>query len=158
MAATLVTRRAPQSREALEASVTTDSSRTISRSTSALNSLCRRAWVIDGPINRSAFDVYVETQLAPTLLKGDVDVLLPAGQHQQAKNKFSQQSLLWNELSPVGIIIHELTSNRTGFQERNTIFMTAPSQHRFSGTVAVFQERRLPETATPAGYSALPPL
>ncbi len=27
--------------------------------------------------------------------------------------------------------------------------------HQFSGPVAVFQERRLPETATPAGYSAL---
>lgn len=27
--------------------------------------------------------------------------------------------------------------------------------HRFSGPVTVFQERRLPETATPAGYSAL---
>ncbi len=28
-------------------------------------------------------------------------------------------------------------------------------QHRFSGPVTVFQERRLPERATPAGYSAL---
>jgi hypothetical protein len=33
--------------------------------------------------------------------------------------------------------------------------MTASLQHCFSGPVAVFQERRLPETATPAGYSAL---
>ena len=29
-------------------------------------------WVIDGPINRELFDLYVETQLAPTLHKGDV--------------------------------------------------------------------------------------
>ena len=28
-------------------------------------------WVIDGPINRELFDLYVETQLAPTLHKGD---------------------------------------------------------------------------------------
>ena len=33
--------------------------------------------------------------------------------------------------------------------------MDAELQHRFSGPVTVFQERRLPERATPAGYSAL---
>lgn len=29
-------------------------------------------WVIDTAMNRAAFDAYVETQLAPTLHKGDV--------------------------------------------------------------------------------------
>ena len=29
-------------------------------------------WVIGGPINREFFDLYIETQLAPTLHKGDV--------------------------------------------------------------------------------------
>jgi hypothetical protein len=33
--------------------------------------------------------------------------------------------------------------------------MAANQQHRFSGSVTVFQEKRLPETAIPAGYSAL---
>ncbi|WP_366555723.1 Fic family protein [Aquibaculum sediminis] len=33
--------------------------------------------------------------------------------------------------------------------------MAASTQTRFSGPVTVFQERRLPETATPAGYAAL---
>jgi len=33
--------------------------------------------------------------------------------------------------------------------------MISIPQHQFSGPVTVFQERRLPETATPAGYSAL---
>ena len=32
-------------------------------------------WVIDGPINRDLFDLYVETQLAPTLQRGDVIIL-----------------------------------------------------------------------------------
>jgi len=32
-------------------------------------------WVLDGPINRAAFDAWVETQLAPTLQKGDVVIL-----------------------------------------------------------------------------------
>ncbi len=33
--------------------------------------------------------------------------------------------------------------------------MVSAAEHQFSGPVTVFQERRLPETATPAGYSAL---
>ncbi len=32
-------------------------------------------WIIDGPITRSAFDTYIETQLAPTLRQGDVVIL-----------------------------------------------------------------------------------
>jgi hypothetical protein len=36
-----------------------------------------------------------------------------------------------------------------------TIFMAAAAEHRFSGPVTVFQERRLPERGEPTGYSAL---
>jgi transposase len=32
-------------------------------------------WVLDGPMNRHAFNTYIETQLAPTLQKGDVVIL-----------------------------------------------------------------------------------
>jgi transposase len=32
-------------------------------------------WVIDAPMDRAIFDTYVETQLAPTLEKGDVVIL-----------------------------------------------------------------------------------
>jgi hypothetical protein len=37
-------------------------------------------WVIDGPMTHRIFETYVETQLAPTLSKGDVVILdnLPA--------------------------------------------------------------------------------
>lgn len=31
--------------------------------------------MIDGPIDRTAFDLYIETQLAPTLRKGDIVIL-----------------------------------------------------------------------------------
>ncbi len=37
----------------------------------------------------------------------------------------------------------------------NSLSMDTPAQNRFSGPVTVFQERRLPVTATPAGYAAL---
>ena len=39
-------------------------------------------WVLDGPMTRAAFNVYVETQLAPTLDKGDVVMLDNLGSHK----------------------------------------------------------------------------
>ena len=42
-------------------------------------------WVIDGPITRAAFEAYVETQLAPTLNRGDVVVLDNLAVHKSPK-------------------------------------------------------------------------
>jgi transposase len=42
-------------------------------------------WVIDGPMNRTAFDTYIETQLAPTLQKGDVVILDNLSSHKSEK-------------------------------------------------------------------------
>ena len=44
-------------------------------------------WVIDGPMDRSIFETYVRTQLAPTLQKGDIVILdnLPAHKSQAAE-------------------------------------------------------------------------
>jgi transposase len=41
-------------------------------------------WVIDGPINRVAFNVYIETQLAPTLQRGDIVILDNLSVHNSA--------------------------------------------------------------------------
>ena len=42
-------------------------------------------WIIDGPITRLAFDAYIETQLAPTLRKGDVVILDNLAVHKSDK-------------------------------------------------------------------------
>jgi hypothetical protein len=42
-------------------------------------------WVIDGPITRSAFEVYIETQLALTLRQGDVVILDNLAVHKGEK-------------------------------------------------------------------------
>ena len=42
-------------------------------------------WIIDGPITRSAFDIYIETQLAPTLRQGDVVILDNLAAHKSEK-------------------------------------------------------------------------
>ena len=41
-------------------------------------------WVLDGPMNRTAFDTYIETQLAPTLLPGDVVIADNLSSHKSA--------------------------------------------------------------------------
>lgn len=42
-------------------------------------------WVIDGTMNRATFNVYVETQLAPTLQKGDVVILDNLSSHKSVR-------------------------------------------------------------------------
>jgi transposase len=42
-------------------------------------------WVIDGALNRASFNTYVETQLAPTLSRGDVVILDNLSVHNSAK-------------------------------------------------------------------------
>ena len=42
-------------------------------------------WVLDGAMNRDFFDLYVETQLAPTLHKGDVVILDTLATHRSPK-------------------------------------------------------------------------
>ena len=42
-------------------------------------------WVLDGPMNRAAFDTYIETQLAPTLQPGDVVIAHNLSSHKSAK-------------------------------------------------------------------------
>jgi transposase len=42
-------------------------------------------WILDGPITRSAFDTYIETQLAPTLSNGDIVILDNLAVHKSEK-------------------------------------------------------------------------
>ena len=42
-------------------------------------------WVIHGAMNRAAFNIYVETQLAPTLASGDVVILDNVGFHKSER-------------------------------------------------------------------------
>jgi transposase len=44
-------------------------------------------WVISGAMDREAFNIYVETQLAPTLAAGDVVILDNLSVHKSAKAK-----------------------------------------------------------------------
>ena len=49
-------------------------------------------WVIPGAIDREAFDIYIETQLAPTLAPGDVVILDNLSVHKSAKAEAAVQA------------------------------------------------------------------
>jgi transposase len=59
-------------------------------------------WVIDGPMTRQIFETYVETQLAPTLSKGDVVILdnLPAHKSEKAARCLRQKGAWFLFLPP----------------------------------------------------------
>jgi transposase len=59
-------------------------------------------WVIDGPMTRRIFETYVETQLAPTLSKGDVVILdnLPAHKSEKAAQCLEQRGAWFLFLPP----------------------------------------------------------
>jgi transposase len=42
-------------------------------------------WVVDKPMNRAIFEVYIETQLAPTLTPGDIVILDNLSSHKSEK-------------------------------------------------------------------------
>jgi len=42
-------------------------------------------WVLDGPMNKVAFETYIETQLAPALNPGDIVLLDNLSSHKSAK-------------------------------------------------------------------------
>jgi hypothetical protein len=48
-------------------------------------------WIIDRPMNRAAFDTYIETQLAPTLSRGDVSAMLALSRHPRQPGRPQEQ-------------------------------------------------------------------
>lgn len=44
-------------------------------------------WVLDGSIKREAFDLYIETQLTPTLKQGDIVILDNLSSHKSERTK-----------------------------------------------------------------------
>ena len=56
-------------------------------------------WVIDGPITHLAFEAYIETQLAPTLHKGDVVILDNLAVHKSCLDARPP----WRERRPGGL-------------------------------------------------------
>ena len=59
-------------------------------------------WVLEGAMNREAFDLYIETQLAPTLTKGDIVILdnLPAHKSEKAKRALRKRGAWFLFLPP----------------------------------------------------------
>jgi hypothetical protein len=79
-------------------------------------------WVIDAPMDRAIFDTYVETQLAPTLEKGDIVILdnLPAHKSPAAEQAVRERGarLMFlppysPDLNPIEMAFEELGSQES---------------------------------------------
>lgn len=59
-------------------------------------------WVLDGAMNRAAFETYVEVELAPTLKQGDIVILdnLPAHKSEKAKQLLREKGAWFLFLPP----------------------------------------------------------
>jgi transposase len=59
-------------------------------------------WIVNKPMNRIIFDTYIETQLAPTLQRGDVVILdnLPAHKSEKAKAVLKERGAWFLFLPP----------------------------------------------------------
>ena len=59
-------------------------------------------WVLDGAMNRAAFETYVEYELGPTLKQGDIVILdnLPAHKSQKAKEMLRRRGAWFLFLPP----------------------------------------------------------
>ena len=61
----------------------------------------------------------------------------------------------WNQISCVRYVFQKSRPHRTVFARKDQKISTVPEKIQFSGPINVFHQRRLPELAIPAGYSAL---
>ena len=85
-------------------------------------------WVIDHPMNRETFDTYVETQLAPTLRKGDVVILDNLASHKSAKPRPSSGSVAPGSSSCRPTVPISIRSKWPSPNSRPTCAESAPGQ------------------------------
>ena len=86
-------------------------------------------WVIEGARDGDAFEQYIETQLAPTLQKGDVVVLdnLPAHKRHDARRAVERKGRL--ALVPAALLAR-LQSDRTRILKVQSPHETPQTAHR----------------------------
>lgn len=84
-------------------------------------------WMLDGPMNRAAFEAYIETQLAPTLSPGDVVILDNLSSHKSAKaGKILEQRGAWflflppysPDLNPIEMAFSKLKAHLRAIKAR----------------------------------------
>ena len=77
-------------------------------------------WIIDRPMTKEIFEIYVETQLAPTLDPGDVVILdnLPSHKSEKARQVFKQRGAWFlflpsysPDLNPIEMAFSKLKAN-----------------------------------------------
>lgn len=116
-------------------------------------------WVHDGPMNRAAFDIYIESQLALTLQPGDVVIADNLSSHKSAKaQKILKAQGNWllflppysPDLNPIEMAFAKLKTHLRHLQARtfNTLLSSVGQ------TCHLFEETEGPNYFKAAGYRA----
>ena len=90
-------------------------------------------WVIKGAIDRDLFDLYIETQLAPTLTPGDVVILDNLATHKSAKSHL-HENLVQIPL-PVRVCPHPANPLSADFSGEHWVETVPPISNRFVADV-----------------------
>ena len=91
-------------------------------------------WVVDQPMNRQIFDIYVETQLAPTLQSGDVVILdnLPSHKSAKAEAVLKQRGAWFLFLPPYSPDLNPIEMAFAKLKAHLRRIASAPTRDRFS--------------------------
>ena len=117
-------------------------------------------WVIDGPINRDLFDLYVETQLAPTLQRGDVIILDNLSSHKSPKASAILRDIgAWflplppysPDLNPIEMMFAKLKTLLRRTDERSI----AAVWHRIGSLLSAFSPTECANYLRHAGYDSV---
>lgn len=114
-------------------------------------------WVIDAPMNRAIFDVYVETQLAPALRPGDVVIMdnLSSHKSQQAEKAIRARGAWLLFLPPYSPDLNpiEMAFSKLKAHLRSTAARTIDDLWKAIGNIcALFTPKECSNYFAAAGY------
>lgn len=102
------------------------------------------AWIVNRPMNRAAFDTYIETQLAPTLSRGDVVILDNLAVHKSKRvAEILQDHGAWflflppysPDLNPIEMAFSKITSHLRVAQTRTFDVLTNASAQSATSSI-----------------------
>ena len=115
-------------------------------------------WIIDTPMTKTIFEIYVETQLAPTLEAGDVVICdnLSSHKSERAKEIFKERGTRFLFLSPYGPDLNpiEMAVSKLKAHLRRIGARTMTTSGRPSEASATSTHPPNAKTFTAAGYGS----
>lgn len=100
-------------------------------------------WVLDGPMNKTAFETYVETQLIPALNPGDVVILDNLSSHKSKRaSELMKKAGCWflflppysPDLNPIELAFSKLKATSDASAQERSVTSTKQSHQSLNST------------------------